>query len=52
MNSLNIYCVTDKLLKNLETSSLKLVGVGKKIFPKNYIIPNNLDNIFYKEKHY
>ncbi len=52
MNNLNIYCVTNKPIKKFESSSLKLVGVGKGNFPKNYIIPNNLNNIFYKEEYY
>ncbi len=52
MNNLNIFCVTNKPLKNFESSNLKLVGVGKQNFPKSYIIPNNLDNIFYKEEYY
>ena len=52
MNNLNIFCVTNKPLKNFESSNLKLVGVGKENFPKTYIIPDNLDNIFYKEEYY
>jgi len=52
MNSLKIYCVTNKPLKNLENSELLLAGVGQHEFTKNYIIPNNQKNIFYKEKYY
>ena len=54
MIKLKLYCVTNKRLESLERlpSNYKLVGVGDSIFPKKYIIPNNLDNIYYKEKHY
>ena len=52
MISLKIYCVTNKRLKLLENSNLNLVGVGCEEFPDNYIIPNKLDNIYFKEKNY
>ena len=52
MNSLKIYCVTNKRLIQLEKSALSLVGVGNEKFPDNYIIPNKFDNIYFKEKNY
>ena len=52
MNSLKIYCVTNKRLIQLEKSPLNFAGVGNDKFPDKYIIPNKLDNIYYKEKHY
>ena len=54
MIKLKVYCVTNKRLASLERlpSNYKLVGVGDSIFSKKYIIPNNLDNIYYKEKYY
>ena len=50
-NKLNIYCVTSKIAPTLE-KYLKLAGVGKKEFPKNYLSSNIKENIFYKEKAY
>ncbi len=52
MKGLNIYCVTDKVKKSLETTSLILAGVGKENFPLNYLNSNTKDNIFFKEKNY
>ena len=52
MNNLNIFCVTNKPLKNLDSLDLNFVGVGKEEFPKSYIIPNNMNNIFHKEEYY
>ena len=52
MKKLKIYCVTDKILKNLENTNLILAGVGKDNFPSNYLTCNTKDNIFVKEKHY
>ena len=52
MNSLKIYCVTNKRLIQLEKSFLSLAGVGNDKLPENYIIPNILENIYYKEKYY
>ena len=52
MNSLKIYCVTNKRLIQLEKSVLNFAGVGNDKFPENYIKPDKLDNIYYKEKNY
>tara|TARA_Y100000741_G_scaffold139987_1_gene105634 strand:- start:48 stop:842 length:795 start_codon:yes stop_codon:yes gene_type:complete len=52
MNSLKIYCVTNKRLIQLEKTPLNFAGVGNDKFTDKYIIPNKLDNIYYKEKHY
>ena len=37
MDSLNIFCVTDKPLRYLEELNLKLAGVGKRQFTQKYI---------------
>ena len=52
MEKLKIYCVTDKVLNNLENTNLILAGVGRDKFPSNYLICNTKDNIFFKEKYY
>ena len=52
MNSLNIFCVTDKPYKHLETLNLNLAGVGKRQFSRKYITCLNGKNIQKKEKHY
>jgi hypothetical protein len=52
MSKLEIYCVTNKKVKYLENLKLKLVGVGKAKFNKNYISCKNLNNIQHKEKNY
>jgi hypothetical protein len=52
MNNLDIYCITDKHFSYLDNLPYKKAGVGRSIFPKNYHLSNNLDNIFYKEKYY
>ena len=52
MNSLKIYCVTNKRLIQLEKTPLNFAGVGNDKFPNNYIKPDKLDNIYYKEKNY
>ena len=48
MEKLKIYCVTDKILKNLENTNLILAGVGRANFPSNYLTCNTKDNIFLK----
>ncbi len=50
--NLFIYCVTNKDLKFLKNLEYKLAGVGKNKFSEEYIMSNNLDNIFYKEEFY
>ena len=52
MNSLNIFCVTDKPHKHLEALNVNLVGVGKRQFNYKYITCLNGKNIQKKEKHY
>ena len=52
MKKLKIYCVTDKIKKDLERTNLILAGVGKENFPSNYLSCNTKDNIFFKEKNY
>ena len=52
MSNLEIFCVTDLQLKNLEYLELKLVGVGRKKFSDNYIQCNQGNNIHEKEKYY
>ena len=52
MNSLNIFCVTDKPHKHLEALNLNLAGVGKRQFSQKYITCLNGKNIQKKEKHY
>ena len=51
MDSLEIYCVTDKII-NLSNKNYKIGWVGKDDPPKNYISCNTKDNIFFKEKYY
>ena len=52
MNSLNIFCVTDKPHKHLEALKVNLVGVGKRQFSYKYTTCLNGKNIQNKEKHY
>ena len=52
MNSLNIFCVTDKPHKHLEALNVNLVGVGKRQFNYKYTTCLNGKNIQNKEKHY
>jgi hypothetical protein len=52
MKNIKIYCVTNKIKKNLENTKLTLAGVGQENFPSNYITSNTKDNIFFKEKYY
>ena len=51
-NNLDIYCITDKKLEYLEKLPYKLGAVGKDIFNQKYIMSNNLENIYHKEKNY
>ena len=52
MDSLNIFCVTDKPLRYLEDLNLKLAGVGRRQFSQKYITCLNGKNIQKKEKYY
>ena len=49
---IKIFCVTNKVLNYFEKLPYTFAGVGKKNFPKNYLLSNNLNNIYYKEKYY
>ena len=52
MSNLEVFCITNKKIKNLEELNLKLVGVGKDDFPENYINTKIGKNIQNKEKFY
>ena len=52
MSNLEIFCITDIPLKNLEYLELKLVGVGQRKFSNKYIQCNKGENIHNKEKYY
>ena len=40
---LNIYCVTNKVVRDLENTNLKLAAVGKNKFPENYLQSNRFE---------
>lgn len=50
--NLKIFCVTDKVLNYHKKLPYIYAGVGKALFPSNYLLSNNLININYKEKYY
>ena len=52
MSKLEMYCVTNKRLKFLESSRYNLSWVGLEECPQNYIKSNDKINIFQKEKYY
>ncbi len=52
MSSVEIYCITDKVIPHVESLDYNIVGVSKSDFPENYLKCNTGDNIFYKEKYY
>ena len=52
MKNLKIYCVTNKTVNFLDNTNYNIGWVGKEIPPKNYILCNSEDNIFFKEKYY
>jgi len=52
MSKLEMYCVTNKVINNLEMHDYKLCAVGRENFPKNYIKCDYADNIFNKEEFY
>ena len=51
-NKLIIFCVTDKKIDYLKNLPVKLAGVGKSKFPKNYITCLDGKNIQHKELNY
>ena len=50
--NLKIFCVTDKVLNYHKKLPYIYAGVGKALFPSNYLLSNNLININHKEKYY
>ena len=54
MSSLDIYCVTNKIVNFIEKKNInyKIAWVGKGKPKLNYISCNEKDNIFFKEKYY
>jgi hypothetical protein len=52
LEKINFYCVTNKEYSFFKDLPYNFAGVGKENFSKNFILSNNLDNIFYKEKYY
>jgi hypothetical protein len=50
--NIKIFCVTDKVLKYHKKLPYIYAGVGKALFPSNYLLSNNLVNINHKEKYY
>ena len=52
MSKLEMYCVTNKRLKFLESSNYNLSWVGLEKCPENYIKSSGKINIFHKEKYY
>ena len=49
---LQIHCVTNKEIPYLDKTKLIPAGVGKENFPNHYLLSNNKQNIFEKEKFY
>ena len=47
MRNIKIYCVTNKILNLLDDSNYNLGWVGNEEPPKNYILCNDKDNIFW-----
>jgi|TARA_A100001011_G_scaffold132458_1_gene139609 hypothetical protein len=52
MSEIKIYCVTDKVINFLSNTNYQIGWVGTETPPKNYILSNDKDNIFFKEKYY
>ena len=52
MEKLRIYCVTNKKIDFLNNSCYRIAWVGKEKPLSNYILCNQGDNIFHKEKYY
>ena len=50
--NIKIFCVTDKVLNYHKKLPYIYAGVGKALFPSNYLLSNNLININHKEKYY
>ena len=52
MKNLKIYCVTNKVINFVDNTNYNIGWVGQEKPPKNYILCNSKDNIFFKEKYY
>jgi hypothetical protein len=52
MENLKIFCVTNKEINLLEKTNYLIGWVGTEKPPKNYLVCNTQDNIFFKEKYY
>ena len=52
MKNLEIYCVTNKVVNFVDSTNYNIGWVGQGTPPKNYILCNSEDNIFFKEKYY
>ena len=52
MVNLKIFCVTNKEVNLLEKTNYLIGWVGTEKPPKNYLVSNTQDNIFFKEKYY
>ena len=52
MENLKIFCVTNKEVNILEKTNYLIGWVGTEKPPKNYLVCNTQDNIFFKEKYY
>tara|TARA_B110000114_G_C14985860_1_gene354442 strand:- start:36 stop:875 length:840 start_codon:yes stop_codon:yes gene_type:complete len=49
---MNIYCITHKPIEGIKQLNLTPFGVGKSIFPNDYIIENTGNNIAHKNYNY
>ena len=52
MENLKIFCVTNKEVNLIEKTNYLIGWVGTEKPPKNYLVSNTQDNIFFKEKYY
>ena len=52
MSSLEIFCVTDKIIPNIEKTGYNIATPKNGSFPKNYLKSDVGENIIYKEKYY
>ena len=47
-----MYCITNKVVNLLNETNYKVGWVGREKPPNNYLLCNEQDNIFFKEKYY
>ena len=52
MSSLEIFCVTDKIIPNIEKTGYNIATPKNGSFPKNYLKSDVGENIIHKEKYY